>query len=674
MPTNPTRHDHLSGSEVLPELVDFFTGRDNPESLESVIRDQLHDRIGELRTRYDLVVAYATHPMHRNARPWQLYGCDDELVKHVKQRAIDSYKNGLKLILPVFDTLLRSEPSAKKDLELHIEFGKHDRQTLIAVENLDSVPTLYVDHESTKQPVGPRTDPATLFSKFSFTQDFNASHHLFDPDQLLFQEGMYPTTQLLLWLGLTPTTRNAQAVLGGLRHLFEMISDRKLSSVILKAQVGSEPFDFSVSALTLSTTPHDSSPLCTKIADVWSGVSPYCTDETLPESGVQLHEAIELRGSGEPKANVPQRVVTRVLKGLHHPRRIAEVLNNQVARFLADATQFCSQKLEGVPQEFGLLLGNAMTLRNWPGARPLPIAPRTRPGGSEQLPTLPEIIKQTHLIENPRQRITVLPYGAVFPRERSENRPTHVATVLDVAGFRDSIASWTDGLLWSSTGVIYAWLTRQYPGTVATVAGPGSVLRVFVDGEVVAHRDGQAWNVRSETELDGGLGQLMRAAVHLSPFVRLKNHGGMIVGSREEVPRFAIGQSSRVTRLSLKSFEPPKLGVEDVPWLTGRNVVKESRLSLEVGKLMLRAAMIDGAVCLKGPDLEIYDFGQRILCLPQTDQQAPASGTKHSTAQSFADGMGPGAFAIAVSADGPIRVYQHGQAKPHEVFTRIEHH
>lgn len=386
-------------------------------------------------------------------------------------------------------------------------------------------------------------------------------------------------------------------------------------------------------------------------------------------------------------------------------------LRNCIHRFLEACLAFCDERHEGRPQEFGLVLGNPYMFRYWPGARPLPIVDVDTNGQYQNL-WIDRLVKQVHLIGDPQQRFLVLPFGAIYEQSRGvEAGAESPSFVLDLANFQQAIATWREGLFWSPTAKTFAYLTKRYPLTVAAIVGPGSQIRVFCGGRVVCYRDGKGWriwrdpttSIRArlmagearpvdklvESERESSLGRLsciIDVALHLSPMIRTDAHGGLFVWSsspdtfRSREGTTGVGDGP-VALQSLDSVEPARLDEIAERWLCGNKLLRASsggkadegstqfEVDYEVAKLVLRASLKDGAVCLGGSECEVMSFGQRVI-LPGGGT-AGDRGTKHATAEAFPSAVGEGAFAIAISADGPIHVY-YPKVESHRCFVDPE--
>lgn len=375
-----------------------------------------------------------------------------------------------------------------------------------------------------------------------------------------------------------------------------------------------------------------------------------------------------------------------------------DTVRHSVDHFLNACLAFCDEVHEGRQLEFGIVLGNPFMFRHWPGARPLPLMKPDNEGVFQNL-WLDDLVKQIHLIENPQRRFVVMPYGASFEVGAGAGRGGEApAFVIDLANFREAIATWSQGLMWSATGSVYAYLTHHYPWAVAAVVGPGSQVRVFSCGRIVGFRNGKGWLLWNDPATDiehalksGGNGNgsmysleaekdatrlrmVIEVALQLSSIVRPESRGTLILWAKDR----QVFESNSVELQPLNSVEPPRLDPDVQFWLRNNRLLRKNpaegsgnasngmQLSYEVAKLTLLAAINDGAVCLSGEECEIVAFGQRVII--KGGGASGDRGTKHATAEAFAKNAGSGAFAIAVSADGPISVYHHGTEGKYHCF------
>ncbi len=357
-----------------------------------------------------------------------------------------------------------------------------------------------------------------------------------------------------------------------------------------------------------------------------------------------------------PPRGIVERVAARVPNA-------ARAVTSSVKALLSLATQFCDERIEGRPLSYGLVLGNPHLVKYWPGPQPLPLTF----GSTAQFYTFEELPKFVHLLDDPQQHCLMIPYtdGA-----RQLGDTAFPSFVLSFSDLLEGLSARRDHALWPPELRPYVFLTRRYPWAIAVIAGPGSELRVFASGDIVAYRDGKGWraivapmiveSLLAATNRDESFKEtirlLARIALQMSPFVRTHAHGGLLAYLPIDVndDRWA-GEEQQLQKLVIAEPENPSAE----RWLTGRELLNaDLTINTEVFERVLRAGLLDGAIVFCDPRCTVKYFGRR---LAYGDTNAPAAGTKRKTAAAFVEQAsltyGPESLAFAVSSDGPVRLY-----------------
>jgi len=349
--------------------------------------------------------------------------------------------------------------------------------------------------------------------------------------------------------------------------------------------------------------------------------------------------------------------------------------------FLHACMHFCDRTEEGRPLHYSFMLADPQFVTPLPGARPLPLTVET--AGMHRFIKFDELHEYHYLISDSARRCVVLPPGSIIPNLKEEIP----SFVIDTTPLFATISDGARARIWNRPDAIMSRLTACTPGGIGAVVGPGPGVRLYAAGLCLAVRDGREWSVRSPrsmfTRCMGSIPECSRVpmqiltelSLQLSPKINDKNSGGLLLwtpSSDAYVRKDCNAKSDQVTITSLRAAAPVRYASDD-PWLNGRSTVSQNkdqeadrldpmsiyaRIDSSVAKLLLRAAGADGAVCTYGDTLTILDFAQKISPVQsQVLTELNKAGTKRAAAQDFAYSADDGRFAIAVSSDGPIRIY-----------------
>ncbi len=556
--------------------------------------------------------------------------------------------------------------------------------------------------------------------------DVDVWHGLFDPNRSLYQNLHLHAQQLCEAFEISPGIIVYQSIVAA---MFDQIQIASVSSSLVHALTlftrSSDPLSFATGAVLLSAHAVRSGErleLVRMLEDVHQKLCSRPVRRDVPTPGVPsfsdtaAQQIRKLEAVGEPPGDQlrgPPWSICETIRdtmcrlagiaegddSLARPRTHEGARRDPIAmsafRFLHACSAFCDTRSEGVELEFGFMLANPFLVRYWPGERPIPIG-RLKDGEYQPF-QLSALLGQIPAIENPRQRCIAFPYGDT---RLGDSRAPCPAYVINLTDFQEAVVSWPEGRLWSSTGGIYAYLTHHYPWSIAALVGPGSQVRVFCGGQVVAFRDGRGWRCRgdpvaeftSEKILSARearrLARALEVASQLSPILRATGRGGLLVYAEQRrypPPSGSNGSHAQAPQSglylhTLHNGEPMRLNGQ--PWLSGRSLLRldadseDFIIRYDVARLLLRAAKIDGAVCLSegasdAYDCRVLDFAQYLTIHDASVPIFDAAGAKRATAEKFTQFAGRGSFAIAVSSDGPINVYVGGARSPKRCFNEV---
>lgn len=370
---------------------------------------------------------------------------------------------------------------------------------------------------------------------------------------------------------------------------------------------------------------------------------------------------------------------------------IRKSVQAQIAQFLHFCMSFCEEELEGRRLRFGILLGHPSLLKFWPGSSPV------------NLSNIPDdqLAKQIHLAEGPQDRLIVIPYKSTFDDPAGCHR-----YAVDLSDFSEALESDRYATIWESDLRPYVYLTLRYPWALAAIVGPHSNVRVFASGKLSHYRDGKGWkrcateeiidaidkrhalaNVCYHGEFDdsenseytSSLRLLLEFSLQLSPIAKSTSHGALVLWIPQAIAGDKLPSDLDKCVGYLHNAKPNDQFSN--PWLTGRSLFRKypatcgSEFDIPTVKLAIRAAMLDGAVLLSGYQAKVHGFGLQ-LRFPNVVESA--SGTKRAAAAAAVGYLHKdykGVLALAISSDGPIRIYCHDYrpgGKPYDELIMFE--
>lgn len=399
----------------------------------------------------------------------------------------------------------------------------------------------------------------------------------------------------------------------------------------------------------------------------------------LQDALVRVNSALEkhLRSSTTRpglEADVAEELFNVLSAGTPNATGLSKIVRGAIADFIRLSQLFCDEQLEGRPLRFAIVLGHPMLFKHWPGGAPAP------------LPGLPDgFAKLVHLVEGPEERLIVVPYGASVKDARK-------AFAIDLVDFSDGVDSHRQTVLWEPALRPAVYFASRYPWAVSAVVGPNSEVRIFARGDLKFYRDGKGWRKFSVSPKNfwprqssappawyyGAAQVLLEFCLQLSPIARSSSHGALVLWvatAKDDDPSLHDLLESQTTRLG---EEEPEIG-EQRRWLTGRSLFRrpegssETQLDYSVARLAIRAAMVDGALVLRGPRATVWGFSRQ-LAFKFNGAGASSGGTKRAAAQAAVECLQnyPGTIAVAVSSDGPLRTFYRGGSSKVDVEENLE--
>lgn len=347
-------------------------------------------------------------------------------------------------------------------------------------------------------------------------------------------------------------------------------------------------------------------------------------------------------------------------------KRWPDTLKETLTAFVNALRSFSGERLEGRPVCFGFILGNPGLLTHTPREQPFALVYKNI-SSPYQFFTHDELPKQVHLAAMPEERAVVLPYCAPPDYSVAHGKLAAFALEFDEAMEEFRARPWSR--LWSDEFIPYLYYTERFPWAVAAYVGPSAEIRVFARGKLVAYHHEKGWltidfeNAVNHLKQQAGVDEtivrlLLEVSLQMSRFSRPDAKGGMLIYLAEE-PNNNVKEYFQ----SLTDNEP--LRAPEMPWLTQSYLIRGGKLDYAVARTLLQAAHLDGAIVVtkaaENCSIKVHSFGQRVVNTEQASS-GPKSGTRHAAAEALMkeDNMFKRSVAIAVSSDGPIRIW----AKP----------
>ena len=651
------------------------------EELAKIVNNALP---GDVRERY-CTLTYLRQVFSREVVP-VIFDASDDALEPAHEIFVQNYCHGLQPLLRVLDALCLGREDAPRSCCLRISFpaAKDDDASVFRLSTADDA-SLGPDCPNAHIVV-PENATSELPTLEADLPDYSTGRRLFADRRALFDRGVAAATALCSYFQLESTIVAYESLMAAVYELYRYREfGREAITILFRSQ---DPTSFATGVTAVATVPLQGEQLQSLFNELSHFHEEICNGLGNPDSSrlrVPLKQIQEYADPG--LAYSPRRVPKDLLRLVHQRMRDGassegsyfladpddalsdKTIRHCAAHFLEACIEFCEEQHEGRQLQFGIVLGNPFMFRHWPGARPVPIFEEHEVNDLKTFRnlTLTRLVEQSYLTEEPRQRFLIMPYGAKYENSGAP------AFAVDLANFQLATAAWPEGLIWSATERTYAYLTHRYPWAVAAIVGSHSKIRLFCGGQLIAYRDGKSWktwadpleslrtrladesrsNLSPEEQQKAirRISRLVEVALQVSPIIRPGSDGSFFVWA----PHEEVFEGENISLLQLNAVEPPRLDPELKLWLSGSHLLqRDLTLSHEVAKLVLLATREDGAVCFAGDRCKVFRYGSRVEV---RSEETRARGTKRATAEAFVKQAGPGAVAIAISSDGPVRIY-----------------
>lgn len=367
----------------------------------------------------------------------------------------------------------------------------------------------------------------------------------------------------------------------------------------------------------------------------------------------------------------------------HFSTQAKKQLKKTIESFINLITHFCDEKVEGHPLTYGFVLGNPGLLNFLENND---IFPSILANSESSFTNIDDIKSNIHLFANHEVSSIVIPYLHDFTAVAEKNPIP--SFILPMKSFAEDIFNWDEGLLIHNSYRPYAFLSYRFPWLISAVIGPYSQIRLFKGGNIIAFKDGKGWKSgfpKSEDNLSDlqvnfndsekiKIEKLINLAKLFSPIYNPNSHGGFIIYAGD------IDTFTEDDKKEFKSSFEPLIDKtlmpirEDTKWLINENIFTtdssgKTIIDKDVCYKLLQTCVLDGAITLTGSEFNVKSFGNRLSFKPNStkvgeireDANENVSGTKRKTAMEFVKWCSTKNmtkyFAIAISADGPIRIY-----------------
>lgn len=382
------------------------------------------------------------------------------------------------------------------------------------------------------------------------------------------------------------------------------------------------------------------------------------------DSNHSLYKIEKYKGlkSGEVSSQkIPKNVYNGLLQ-INIPKK-KENLDKTIETFLQIISDFCDEKTEGTPLTYGFVLGNPGLLDFLNGKN---VVPNITDKSEDHFLTLEELKSNIHLYSNHTQTTIIVPYLHDFELEESNCKLPFFT--MPIEKFEQDIFNWDYGILIPSEFRPYAYLSYRFPWLISAVVGPYSQIRVFKGGDIIAFKDGKGWKTATDfSQLISSLDFSHEKIKVFLDFIRLfspiynpNSHGSLITYLDKIPTEEKVKEEYDSAFQELVTSEP----ATQKGWLKNKLLFDdENRLNYDVAKRLLQTCVLDGAISISGDNFEVNSYGMRLGFSPKKKQNdgKKVGGTKRQTAVDFIKWCKEqnieNCFAIAVSSDGPIRIY-----------------
>lgn len=333
--------------------------------------------------------------------------------------------------------------------------------------------------------------------------------------------------------------------------------------------------------------------------------------------------------------------------------------------------EFSDEQVEGKKITYGFVLGNPGLFDFLEGNN---VFPSITDGSKKKFLDLDGYRKNYHLFSNHLETALVMPYTDIQLKDNS-NFPFFF---MDIKNFEEDIFNWNYGALIPTQYRPYAYISYRFPWAVSAVVGPGSQIRIFSNGKIIAFKDGKGWKVYGEAvnklknfscwsneSEKAKIEKFLDIVCLLSPIYNIDSHGGFVTFT-SELPKEKKKQDEYFKNFQPLANQEPRWQ-EDCQWLKGRNLFKaDGEIDYEVAQRLIQISVLDGATVFVNENYEINNFGMRLNFEAKKKGATSYGGTKTKSAQSYVEWCKENGikktFAIAISSDGPLKIF-HADSK-----------
>lgn len=389
----------------------------------------------------------------------------------------------------------------------------------------------------------------------------------------------------------------------------------------------------------------------------------------------------------ENSLDIPQHLTDEICKDITQntdkkSEKLLSGLKNTIKSFLNIIQEFSEEQVEGKKITYGFVLGNPGLVDFLIGKKVLPATDNNK---KQSFLTLEEYRNNYYLFSNHLKTALILPYINTNLNDDS----FYPFFFIDIENFEEDIFNWKDGSIIPNQYKAYAYLSYRFPWAVSAVVGPGSQIRVFSNGKILAYKDGKGWKTYGRhmeyiqdayddlNYVNNKLEKFFETACMLSPIYNKDSMGGFIIYCK------SFNNNPDVLEDFEKRLEPmSKLEPFDSfgkPWLRGKNLFNEKGdIDYKVANRLMQISILDGAIVMTGDNFTIKDFGVR-LNFNTNETKNAYGGTKTNTACDFVYWCHQyniyDAFAVAISSDGPLKIFHpklKDLSKPLVIYERFK--
>ncbi len=391
----------------------------------------------------------------------------------------------------------------------------------------------------------------------------------------------------------------------------------------------------------------------------------------------------DITNTAQSQTKLPFNILEGVSGGENELKKNS--LFKSLKSFLSMLYEFSDEQVEGKKITYGFVLGNPGLFDFLKGRN---VLPGVTDGSNNQFLELDGYRKNFHLFSNHLETALVVPYSEIISNDDSK-LPFFF---MDVKNFEEDIFNWDYGALIPSQYRPYAYISYRFPWAVSAVVGPGSQIRVFSNGKIIAFKDGKGWKIYGDSidklksftcwsnEVEKAkIQRFMDIVCMLSPIYNIESHGGFVTYS-SDLPTDKTKADEFLENFQALTNQEPKWQA-NCQWLKGRNLFKvDGEIDYEVAQRLIQISVLDGATIFVNENYKIKNFGMR-LNFEGEEGTKSYGGTKTKSAQNYVEWCQKNemkkSFAIAISSDGPLKIFhpdskQENELVPLYIYNKVK--